>query len=98
MKIAKFNCWKYFLKAFIAYSLKFLNILITYLRTTGLECIISCSSQVLEDPPAIGSVLTVKHNGCYKNGTLRHPYFWRERKDVIWENISSEKRKLVNLS
>ena len=28
-------------------------------------------------PPPIGSLLTVKHSGFLKNGTLRYPFYWR---------------------
>jgi hypothetical protein len=35
----------------------------------------------------IDSVITVKHNGYYASGVLKHPYFWRQRKDVSWENL-----------
>ncbi len=33
---------------------------------------VKCHPQSLQDPTAIGSILTVKHSGYFKNGTLRN--------------------------
>jgi hypothetical protein len=41
----------------------------------------------LKNPPAPGSVISVKHSGYFSNGRLKKPVFWRERKDLKWENI-----------
>ena len=38
---------------------------------------IGCNSKVIDSPPEIGSIITIKHCDYFKNGTLRHPYFWR---------------------
>lgn len=38
---------------------------------------VGCSSLTLKNPPLIGSVLSIKHSGYFKNGILRHPLFWR---------------------
>jgi hypothetical protein len=48
------------------------------LRSNGMTCIVKChTQQVLDDPPPIGSLLTIKHSGFLKNGTLRYPFYWR---------------------
>src|SRR5690349_18970288 len=62
-----------------------------------MECIVGCFQQVLEDPPPMGSVITVKHNGAFQNGTLRHPFFWRLKEGVHWHELSKETRVLVLL-
>ena len=73
-----------------------------------MECIVGCHSKIIYSPPPIGSLITVKHSGWYKNGTLRHPYFWRtyninqisqqeqERKQYFWYN-NENNRLMVNL-
>ena len=38
---------------------------------------IGCNSKIINSPPEIGSIITIKHCDYYKNGSLRHPYFWR---------------------
>jgi len=44
-------------------------------RSCGSQCIIKCFYQVLREPPPLGSILTIKHNGHHKNGTLKNPIF-----------------------
>lgn len=61
-----------------------------------MHCVVGCHRQVLEEPPSIGSVITVQHNGSYQSGTLRHPFFWRVRRDVPWEQLSQERRQTVH--
>ena len=34
-----------------------------------------------------GTVITVKHQGTNIYGTLQYPKFYRERTDVIWEDL-----------
>jgi hypothetical protein len=52
-------------------------------RSNGLTCIVKCHTQhVLDVPPPIGSLLTVKHSGFLKNGTLRHPFYWRSTEQL----------------
>jgi hypothetical protein len=53
---------------------------------------VTCDRGVLESPPQIGSVLTVKHSG---NQEVKSPYFWRERHDITWEAISNCTRTMV---
>ena len=45
-------------------------------------CIVNSSQHLLDNHPQIGSVISVKYSGCYSNGILRKPIFWRERKDI----------------
>ena len=43
-----------------------------------MKCIVGChQSQIIESPPPIGSLLTIKHSGYFKNGILKHPFYWR---------------------
>lgn len=39
---------------------------------------VQCFQHLLDSPPPLGSIITVKHNGCYSTGTLKRPVFWRE--------------------
>jgi hypothetical protein len=64
-------------------------------RTNGKECLVNWNSNAFEDPPQIGSVIILKHSGCYANGTLRHASYWRQREDIQWDTISQQKRVLV---
>lgn len=48
---------------------------------------VRCDTDITCDPPAVGSIVTVKHSGYYSTGKLKQPVFWRERKDVTWEDI-----------
>ena len=51
------------------------------------------SSGIIDNPPPLGSIITVKHSGYYKNGTLRHPFYWREKTEIPC--IASERKPLV---
>ena len=43
-----------------------------------MTCIVKChTQQILDQPPPIGSILTIKHSGFLKNGTLKNPFYWR---------------------
>ncbi len=63
-------------------------------RTNGIQCLVPCENQVLQNPPKLGSVITVKHFGYYGNGTLKHPFFWREREDIDWKDITSDSKEI----
>jgi hypothetical protein len=39
---------------------------------------------------AEGSVITVKHLGVNVHGTLQFPKFYRERKDVTWNEVVNQ--------
>jgi hypothetical protein len=56
---------------------------------------VGCDRSVHDNPPSIGSVITVKHTGSYTNGTLKHSFYWRQRPDIQWSNISQETRVTV---
>ena len=44
---------------------------------------VGCSVDVLQHPPLLGSIITVKHDGYNTpNGAFKAPIFWRERKDL----------------
>ena len=71
-----------------------------------MECLVGSHSKIIYSPPPIGSLITIKHSGWYKNGILRHPYFWRiyninqisqqeERKQYFWYN--NENRLMVKI-
>lgn len=36
---------------------------------------------MLDNPPPLGSTITVKHNGCHSTGRLKRPVFWRQKND-----------------
>ncbi len=60
-----------------------------------MEVKIGWHSNEMENPPEIGSVMTVKHSSSYHNGILRHAFFWKSRPDLKWKNISNKSRVLV---
>src|SRR5688572_637145 len=66
------------------------------LRRNGRECIIGCAQRVLDNPPSIGSIITVKHLGYLQNGTLRHAFYWRERLDA--SSYSFPRKQLVSVA
>jgi hypothetical protein len=95
--IVKCNCWKLFQQVSFAYSIIFCeNITLHNIRTDGIELVVACTESVLTNPPPVGSVITVKHSGFYKNGTMRHPFYWRVRTNILWNHISQETRSLVS--
>jgi hypothetical protein len=65
------------------------------IRLNGATLTVSCNDQVLDKPPKIGSIITVKHNGYYQNGTLKQPYFWRDFNTVSWDSVVPQ-RPLVS--
>ena len=52
-------------------------------RSNGMKCIVECFEDTLKSPPPIGSLITVKHKGCYTTGTLKKPIFWREQERLF---------------
>eukprot|EP01027_Heterolobosea_sp_BB2_P004956 GEZU01007622.1.p1 GENE.GEZU01007622.1~~GEZU01007622.1.p1 ORF type:complete len:260 (-),score=24.72 GEZU01007622.1:119-898(-) len=48
---------------------------------------IPCSSRMYYNPPSPGSLITVTHAGFFKNGTLRHAFCLRERRDIEWSDV-----------
>ena len=67
-------------------------------RKNGKECIVKCFQSVIDNPPSIGSIITVKHNGIFNNGTLRNAFYWRERPDISWNSsIDQQSERLMVL-
>jgi hypothetical protein len=63
-----------------------LNMTLTLFRSNGLECIVK--DYMLESPPPLGSVITVKHHGIHPNGLLYKPTYWRHLdSNMILENV-----------
>ncbi len=78
--IIKFNCLKFFQPVYFAYSGCYIVIFfIDIVRSNGLECMVGCHPEVVDVPPKIGSLITVKHSGYFKNGALRNPFYWRNQ-------------------
>jgi hypothetical protein len=55
-----------------------------------MHCVVSCHRDILENPPKIGSTITVKHNGTFGSGLLKCPYFWRETKVADQSNLVND--------
>lgn len=56
-------------------------------QPNGLECIVKCPHQIYQHPPKEGTIITVQHEGMWKTGKIRYPYFWRERFDLNWDDL-----------
>lgn len=93
-KRSMFKCWQLSQLVFIACSRCFLD---SFVRENGKKSVISCFQSVMEEPPAIGSVITVKHNGFFRNGTARDAFYWRERPDIQWRS-DNQSIHLVSLN
>jgi hypothetical protein len=97
--IVRFSLWKLFQLDYIVNSTYILFIylisIFSFFRSNGLETVIGCHQQTLQDPPPIGSVLTVKHVDYHQNGVLRHPFYWRLSFDLSWQDISLYNKNLV---
>jgi len=76
-----------------------LIIIITFIlkqfRSNGHEVIVGCFQQIITNPPQIGSIITVQHNGFYQSGVLRYPFYWKQRNDLSWNKITQTSRNLV---
>lgn len=66
-------------------------------RQNGLDILVKWSQRDLEEPPATGSILTVKHAGNFSNGRLRSPIFWRVRTDVEWKHLPAHLNEVVSV-
>jgi len=58
-------------------------------QPNGMQVTVQAFQQIIQDPPKIGSILTVKCNGYYNNGRLKHPYFYRERHELTWDDVKN---------
>jgi ATP-dependent DNA ligase len=63
-------------------------------RLNGLEVTVACKKQDYDNPPPIGSVITVKYDGTTANGKIQlnhgFPMYMRIRPDVAWEELKRE--------
>jgi hypothetical protein len=82
-----------------------LLIILTLPRSNGAQCLIGSHLQSNALPPKVGSLITVKHSGYYKNGSLRHPFAWRllcdqgnENKDLVFGAKSNHLVVLYHIS
>lgn len=64
-------------------------------RSNGTEVMVECLQGDVVDPPTLGSIITVKHEGTYANGKLRSPTFWRIREDINWKDAKSKSCRKV---
>eukprot|EP01124_Arcella_intermedia_P017394 TRINITY_DN2415_c0_g1_i5.p1 TRINITY_DN2415_c0_g1~~TRINITY_DN2415_c0_g1_i5.p1 ORF type:complete len:147 (+),score=33.40 TRINITY_DN2415_c0_g1_i5:750-1190(+) len=54
-------------------------------QKNGATCVVQCSGWDYLNPPAPGTVLTVKHNGLFKTShKLKYPFLLRVRTDISW--------------
>lgn len=60
-------------------------------RMNGKRVVVKCFQQDLSNAPSVGSTITVKHSGIYANGTLKNPFYWRERIDNLNEPQTNTK-------
>jgi len=44
--------------------------------------LVRCFQDDINNPPKLGSVLTIKHTGRFNSGKLKDPFFWRERLEL----------------
>eukprot|EP01027_Heterolobosea_sp_BB2_P001292 GEZU01001979.1.p1 GENE.GEZU01001979.1~~GEZU01001979.1.p1 ORF type:complete len:260 (+),score=26.90 GEZU01001979.1:184-963(+) len=64
-------------------------------QINGMHCVVSCDSQTYHHPPKEGAIITVTHDGYWKSGKLRYPYFLRERTDVLsWDEVVASSSSL----
>jgi hypothetical protein len=58
-------------------------------RSNGMHCIVGCSPVIRETPPTFGSILSVKHSGYFKNGTLKNPFLWRTTNKLVMNTVEN---------
>ena len=71
-------------------------------RANGLKCMVHYFDSLDGNDtciPPIGSIITVKHSGCYSNGLLKRPVFWRvafkqQVHPAIWCLILNQEQSL----
>ena len=44
-----------------------------------MTCTVECAGNTVEDLPHVGSIITVKYDGCYTTGVLKRPIYWRTK-------------------
>ena len=67
----------------------FFQYVINLFRLNGKTLFVNTSNDTLDTAKSIepGSVITVKHSGINKHGTLLYPQFYRQRTDVNWQDL-----------
>jgi hypothetical protein len=50
-------------------------------------CFVRCDHQTFNNPPPVGSVITVTHEGLWNGGKLKSPQFLRTRSDLRWIQV-----------
>ena len=82
---------------FSKFILTFIKCILTllYFRKNGKECIARCFQNVIDNPPSIGSIISVKHNSIFNNGTLRNAFYWRERPDIKWNSSINQSHRIT---
>ena len=62
-----------------------------------MEVTIACKKQDIDNPPPIGSVITIKYDGTTAQGKLHlnhgFPTYMRLRPDVVWQELKNEIKK-----
>jgi ATP-dependent DNA ligase len=59
-------------------------------QPNGDHILVRCDGTTFLRPPAIGTIITVQHEGIYSSGKLKAAHFMREREDVTWEQVIAE--------
>jgi hypothetical protein len=75
----------------IAYSKKLSTSFVYFFERANGKTLFVGLSDKYEEAKKVkkGSVITVKHLGTNKYGTLQYPKFYRERTDVKWDEINT---------
>uniref|UniRef100_A0A6B2LEL7 ATP-dependent DNA ligase family profile domain-containing protein n=1 Tax=Arcella intermedia TaxID=1963864 RepID=A0A6B2LEL7_9EUKA len=57
-------------------------------QKNGATCTVKCSGWDYMNPPAPGTILTVKHSGYFKTSQkLKYPFLLRFRPEITWQEI-----------
>jgi len=54
------------------------------------KIMVRCDGATFQNPPPVGSIITVNHEGLYSSAKLRAPHFFRERNDITWDQVVAE--------
>src|SRR5690242_4664117 len=60
-----------------------------------MNCNVECPESLLKCPPPLGSIITVKHDGCYATGLLKRPVFWRQK--AVENNVKVRDNSALHL-
>eukprot|EP01126_Amoeba_proteus_P062281 TRINITY_DN8440_c0_g2_i1.p1 TRINITY_DN8440_c0_g2~~TRINITY_DN8440_c0_g2_i1.p1 ORF type:complete len:587 (-),score=81.09 TRINITY_DN8440_c0_g2_i1:266-2026(-) len=57
-------------------------------QLNGVTCIIKCSGWDYENPPLLGTVLTVRHMGFHERSKkMKYPFLLRVRSELCWKSL-----------